>query len=616
MADCGSSGSRIVLGITSESVAIMMTDRRRSANLQAVLPADIPEETTCAWFVLGVWLFLTMVALGFVTFYGNRTPRWEDWFLVPAVTGAQPVDLAWLWENVQGHRIPILKLVLLACYSLFGFNSKPILYLNVLLFSALSLGLLWAIREVRGRWCYGDGFFPIVLLNLGQTEAFSWAQTFLYVASTCLATLVLVVIVISHRALNRSGLILVAVSLVVLPFTFGGGLVFAALMIPWFVYQGWVVPRTMEPSQSFARTVTLASAGIIVIITGLYFIRYQAYNSAPEQLYVKPGLVVYARTALKYLTSAFGAGAHLPWWQLPGTLITVILITTSLCLFLILARCRLSDNPRAVGLASYMISWMGITWVVGMGRHAWGDVMLDSRYAATSVAVLIGSYFVWEIHGLRALIPLGRIFLFTIATAFLAANLQQGVRQGVMQRDAERAFLQDLRAALPIPQLVAHHAWVTYYYHDRLEGYLRQLRDAGIAPYDQLPTDSSFQVYALSSEPAFAHQIEWDGHDGKVLGPDAYLQFDLVKPELISGLRFRFSLIDPSGMMPTMKVRWYNETKAEFQQYTCHYESTTGQETEVIVYIDSTISKVLILPNNRASTFRMSRIELLLPPGR
>ena len=105
------------------------------------------------------------------------------------------VNPRWLWESVQGHRIPILKLMLLACYSLFGFNSKPVLYMNVLLFSALALGLLWAIRKVRGRWCPGDAFLPIVLLNLGQTEAFSWAQTFLYVAATCLETVLLILIV-------------------------------------------------------------------------------------------------------------------------------------------------------------------------------------------------------------------------------------------------------------------------------------------------------------------------------------------------------------------------------------------------------------------------------------
>ena len=179
------------------------------------------------WFVLGVWLGLTVVALGFVTLYGNRTPRWEEWFLVPAVTGAQRVDLSWLWENVQGHRMPIFKLVLIACYSLFGFNSKPILYLNVLLFSALSLGLLWAIRKVRGRWCYADAFLPIVLLNLGQTEAFSWAQTFTYVTTTCLETLLLILIVTHRGALNRTSIVLAGASLVLLPLIFGGGVVFA-----------------------------------------------------------------------------------------------------------------------------------------------------------------------------------------------------------------------------------------------------------------------------------------------------------------------------------------------------------------------------------------------------
>ncbi len=119
----------------------------------------------------------------------------------------------------------------------------------------------------------------------------------------------------------------------------------------------------------------------------------------------------------------------------------------------------------------------------------------------------------------------------------------------------------------------------------------------------------------LESEPTSIHEIAWDGDGGKVLGPDAYLKFELLKPQYISGLRFRFSLVDPGGIMPTMKVRWYNKTRAELQQYNCHYESTTGQETEIIVYIDDTISQILILPNNRASTFRISKIQLLLPPG-
>ena len=579
-------------------------------------PADRTDEPACGWFVLGVWLVLTVTAIGFVTLYGNRTPRWEDWFLVPAMTGDQKVDFSWLWVDVQGHRVPILKLVLVAFYSVFGFNSKPILYLNVLLFSALSLGLLWAIRQARGRWHYTDAFLPIVLLNLGQTETFSWAQTFVYVTTTCLETLLLILIVTHDGALNRRSIILAGATLVVLPLSFGGGVVFAGLMVPWLLYQGWVVTRTTDPHRNQVSAIALAAASLTVMIIGLYFVGYRSFNDAPADDYVKPGLVAYAWTALKYLAAGFGGGAHIPWWQVPAFLVAVILSTTSLCLILALARCRSTGDPRAVGLAFYMVSCLGVAWVVGMGRYAWGNTVLDSRYGATAVVGLIGSYFVWELHGPRSLVPLGRMLLFTAAAGFLAANLQQGVRQGVTQRDAERAFLRDLRAGQSIPRLVAHHARVTYYHHVRLEGYLRQLRHAGIAPYDRLPPDPSFRVRSLNPNAAVIHAIDWEGSGGRILAPDAYLEFDLRKPELVSGLRFRFSLVDPDGMLPATRVRWESNTPEGSRQYNCRYESTTGEEVEIVVYIDDTISQLRILPNNRVSSFRLSKIELLLPETR
>ena len=51
------------------------------------------------------------------------------------------------------------------------------------------------------------------------------------------------------------------------------------------------------------------------------------------------------------------------------------------------------------------------------------------------------------------------------------------------------------------------------------------------------------------------------GTAARILGPDAYLRFDLDKPEFVSGLRFRFSLVDPSGMLPAMKVRWQTDSR-------------------------------------------------------
>ncbi|HKM55441.1 MAG TPA: hypothetical protein VJY33_18700 [Isosphaeraceae bacterium] len=591
----------------------VLTTPSQVSDSPAMLPADRTFEPACGWFVLGTWLFLTAVALGFVTLYGNRTPRWEDWFFIPFVTGAQRVDPAWLWKDEQGHRAPIAKLVFCACYSRFGFDSKPILYLNVFLFSALSLGLLWAIRKARGRWSYTDAFLPIVLLNLGQAEAFSWAETFAYVSATCLETLLLIIIVTHRGALNRTSLVLAGVSLILLPLTFGGGVVFAAMMVPWMLYQGRQVKGIIEPSRRHVRPIAPASALVTITIIGLYFVGYRPLNDAPGEQYVQPGLVVYAQTALKYLASGFGGAAYRPFWQFSSLLIAVILLATFLCLIQALARSRLTGDPRAVGLASYMVSCMAVAWVVGMGRYAWGNTIFDSRYAAASVVALLGSYFVWELHGPPLLAPLGRMLFFTAAAGFLAANFQLGYLHGRPLRDAERAFLRDLRAAVPIPRLVAHHSWVTYWYHGKLERYLRQLRDAGIPPYNRLPPDPSFRVRTLGPEPTEVVDIDWNGKGGRILGPDAYLRFDLDQPEFISGLRFRFSLVDPGGMMPALRVRLQSDTKPELQHYNCRYESTTGEEAEIIVYVDDRISRVLLCPNNRISSFRMSSIELLLP---
>ena len=65
-------------------MAILSTTRPLPGDSTAAVPAaGRTDESAAGWFVLGTWLILTGVALGFVMRYGNRTPRWEDWFFVP-----------------------------------------------------------------------------------------------------------------------------------------------------------------------------------------------------------------------------------------------------------------------------------------------------------------------------------------------------------------------------------------------------------------------------------------------------------------------------------------------------------------------------------------------------
>jgi hypothetical protein len=76
-------------------------------------------------FVLATWAFLALAVVLYIARYAHNVPYYDDWvIMVDALSGAQPVDAAWLWQAHNDHRIPIPKLVLLALYHLGGWDFR------------------------------------------------------------------------------------------------------------------------------------------------------------------------------------------------------------------------------------------------------------------------------------------------------------------------------------------------------------------------------------------------------------------------------------------------------------------------------------------------------------
>ena len=106
-------------------------------------------------FVWGIWALVLLCALTFVWKCGRNIPLCDDWELVPALTGDQPVTLTWLWVPQwhtgaeppgNEHRIPIAKIVILALLKLTGNDFRSGMY-----FYALSMGTLaFAMIQVAG----------------------------------------------------------------------------------------------------------------------------------------------------------------------------------------------------------------------------------------------------------------------------------------------------------------------------------------------------------------------------------------------------------------------------------------------------------------------------------
>src|SRR5262249_42934019 len=100
-----------------------------------------------ALVVWGVWAVMTAAAPVLVGAYGDNVPWWDDWVMVPTLTGTQPVTLGWLWAPHNEHRIPLGKLLYLGLLRPAGRDFRAGMVFQVV---ALA-GLAFAMTRAAGR---------------------------------------------------------------------------------------------------------------------------------------------------------------------------------------------------------------------------------------------------------------------------------------------------------------------------------------------------------------------------------------------------------------------------------------------------------------------------------
>ena len=83
---------------------------------------------------------LALAVLLYIAGHAHNVPYYDDWVMVPVLSGAQQVDAGWLWQAHNDYRIPLPKLVLLALYHLSGWDFRVGMYANALLLAAERTG--------------------------------------------------------------------------------------------------------------------------------------------------------------------------------------------------------------------------------------------------------------------------------------------------------------------------------------------------------------------------------------------------------------------------------------------------------------------------------------------
>ena len=122
-------------------------------------------------FVWGVWLAMLLEALDFVSHFGVDVPYFDEWEMIPALTGNQPISLQWLWSQHNEHRLPLpRKYLYLAVEKLARCDFRAGMFFNVLALSGMAATCIVVASRLRGKPNFTDAFFPLVLLHEGHWE--------------------------------------------------------------------------------------------------------------------------------------------------------------------------------------------------------------------------------------------------------------------------------------------------------------------------------------------------------------------------------------------------------------------------------------------------------------
>lgn len=226
-------------------------------------------ETVNRWIARSVWIAMTAAAFWFVWRYSDNVPAPDEWSMVPVATGHVPVTWTWLWSPWIGHRLPLPRLVLLGLYRLSGLDFRAAQYLQVAVLAAVSLLLMPVAARFRGRPSWSDGIFPVILLS--WVHWYNWLCGWQIQFTLSVALTLLVLICGMYQRWTLAG-----VCLLLLPLLGSNGLVVAAALIPWFLFQA---ARTRSGTLVAFAAVTAVEIGFYVF--GLSFESPPLYHPAP-----------------------------------------------------------------------------------------------------------------------------------------------------------------------------------------------------------------------------------------------------------------------------------------------------------------------------------------------
>jgi hypothetical protein len=558
-------------------------------------------------FVWGLWGLMTAADLVWVSRYGLPLPLFDEWEMVPAVTGHEPVNFAWAWAQHNEHRFVIARPLLVGLYRLAGLDFRAAVFVNVLLLAALAAGLIALAAKIRGRTSLTDVALPLVLLHFGQSENLIWSWQFVYVLPTALAELFLIGIVRGGKVLQGTWLYVVAAVLVALPLCGGLGLIYLPGLLPWSAMEVAFAVRAGRKRDAWVLgTAVLAT----VIITGMYFVDYHRPSVVPPA----PGKML--NTCLQFLAMGFGM-IYTPLWPYWGWLMVVL---TAAAMATALRELRgkgreldggpLSVPPhpqplsqrergeryRALGVLAFLAGLVTMTAAVGWGRSGYG---LFGRYSTLLAPGLCAIYFAGVLYprGWGRLIPLA---LAVVAAAMAPRNMEVGIEKASTVREGMRMFQRDVQAGLPAIALADRYSsfpFALYPYREPLARWIKMLAEAKAPALPPLRADPPYRVLPAAS--------------ALVKGPEG--DFILKPPRFVYAVRVKYAYERMASQTPMIRLTWHTEGKSPEVHTMAFPVVPKPVENMLLFWVEAPVAALAIDADNQPYSGRIYDIELLVP---
>jgi hypothetical protein len=447
-------------------------------------PFEAPSRRSAFGAAWLLWAGATAGALVFVLVLGVNVPYWDEWELVPMVTGSQPLTPSFLWSLHNEHRIPLPRLAYYAVFGAFR-DFRAVAVFNVLVLSAGAAFLIAMAGRARGRGSWADGFLALALLNLGHADNMLWGFQVQFTLTGLLVALVLGTSACVRGRPRPSEALAIGVPLLLAPLCGATGVPLALLGGAWLL--GWAAraARTRDALGSGApRPASPALLGGLGLacwaVVGLYLFRYRGNPGHPKPAGVKAGLL--AVTEFLSVTPGAAGGWYWPW---STALVAALVAATVVALAVWWWRDR-EDRTVAEGLLAGLGALLGLAVAVGWGRSGFGPgAAMAGRYATLAAPIACAAYLAWcrlpwpgAARAVQAACALAVLSLY-------GDNLAAGREAAFRQRAGLQVLAKDVRRGLSLAEVAGRHAGDVYpnplVLHERLV-LLRRERLGPFAP--------------------------------------------------------------------------------------------------------------------------------------